>query len=135
MGLLTQGIQIPGEARRPQLRLHGSVAGMASRAPRTGLRTDPSLDHSVGGAIGPEGEEERPESGREGKERDWRGRVSWERGGTLGGGETEGKEKIERKGRGEELEERRSRRKWQERSRSERSRIRKEWRERGSPRK
>lgn len=43
----------------------------------------------------------------------------------LGARREEGEEEIERKGRGEELEERRSGRKWQERS----GRIRKEWRE------
>lgn len=63
MGLLTQGIQVPGRARRPRLRLHGSVAGVASRAPRTRLRTDPSII-LWGGAKDPEGEEERPESVR-----------------------------------------------------------------------
>lgn len=80
VGLLTQGIQVLGGARRPRLRLHGSVAGVASRAPRSRLRTDPSII-PWDGAKDPEGVEERPERG--GEEKGRRGlRGGWERGGT-----------------------------------------------------
>lgn len=35
VGRVTQVLQVPGGARGPRLRLHGSVADVASRAPRT----------------------------------------------------------------------------------------------------
>lgn len=81
VGLLTQGIRVPGAARRPRLRLHGSVAGVASRAPRSRLQTDPTII-PWGGAKGPEGVEERPEGwGRKGEGLAGVG-GGWERGGT-----------------------------------------------------
>lgn len=67
VGQVTQVLQVRGGSRRPRLRLHGSVAGVVSRAPRTGcLRTHRSLREA---RDYPEGEAELPETGGEEKGR------------------------------------------------------------------
>lgn len=106
---MTQVLQVRGGSRRPRLRLHGSVAGVVSRTPRTGcLRTHRSLREAGGD---PEGEAEFPETGGEEK---WEEELEKE----------EQKRCWESKGReeGDELGDRKSG--WKETSRRAKSRIR-----------
>lgn len=114
MGQVTQVLQVRGGSRRPRLRLHGSVAGVVSRAPRTGcLRTHRSLREA---RDYPEGEAELPETGGEEKgeeelekeeqERCWesKGREegrSWEMGRACGREGDVKKSKIQNKRPGE----------------------------------